>query len=178
MAILNYIPRTTQWAINSLIDDILLMTDKAYPEDSVLDIIKAYIPGVMIVEDDFGGDSSTRGAIFKKSDEFERPLIAIQKNQTKQAKTFSLAHEFGHYSLGHLGDANFMIDKETYDGSEHMQNEAEAQYFAAALLMPTEKFTKLAPYLTVSQLARRFGVSESAVRVRKAWLDGRRTEAL
>lgn len=173
MAIPNYIPPTRQWEINSLINDILLVSNKSYPEDGVIDIIKGFIPDITILEHDFDGDLTTRGAIFKKSPTFKHPLIAVQKRQSKQAKTFTLAHEFGHYSLGHIGASNFMIDKEEYDGSEHMQREAEAQYFAATLLMPTDKFSKLASFLTVPQLAQRFGVSESAVRVRKAWLDGR-----
>ena len=172
MSIANYIPRTRQWEINTLIDEIRLITGKSYPEDGVIDIIKSYIPGVAIVEHDFEGDLTTRGAIFKKSDTFDHSLIAIQKKQPKEAKTFTLAHEFGHYCLDHIGSSNFMIDKEVFDGSEHMQREAEAQYFAGTLLMPVDKFSALASYLTTSQLAQRFGVSESAVRVRKAWLDG------
>ena len=176
--IANYISRKRQWEINTQIDEILLESGKNYPEDSVIDIIKGYIPDISIVEHDFEGDLSTRGAIFKKSESFEHPLIVIQKKLPKQLKTFTLAHEFGHYSLDHVGSSNFMIDKEVFDGSEHMQKEAEAQYFAAALLMPYDKFTKLSNYLTVPQLAQRFGVSESAVSVRKAWLDGRRDQAL
>ncbi|HSX30320.1 MAG TPA: ImmA/IrrE family metallo-endopeptidase [Candidatus Saccharimonadales bacterium] len=174
----NYIPRIRQWEISTLIDDILLESGKSYPDDSIIDIIKGYIPDVAIVEHDFDGDITTRGAIFKKSKSFKHPLIVIQKRLPKQLKTFTLAHEFGHYSLGHIGASNFMIDKEVFDGSEHMQKEAEAQYFAAALLMPSDKFTKLTNYLTVPQLAQRFGVSESAVRVRKAWLDGRRDQTI
>jgi Zn-dependent peptidase ImmA (M78 family) len=172
MAIANYINRKRQSEIDDLLDQIRLATGKDYPEEGVIEIIKAYIPGVAIVEHDFDGDTNTRGAIFKKSKEFEEPLIAIQQDQSKEAKTFTLAHEFAHYCLDHTGAANFMIDKVQYDGSETMQKEAEAQYFAASLLMPSDKFTKLMGFLSTRELAQRFGVSESAVRVRKAWLDG------
>ncbi|MEK7059714.1 MAG: ImmA/IrrE family metallo-endopeptidase [Patescibacteria group bacterium] len=174
----NYIPRTRQWEIDNLLDQIRLLTDKNYPDDGLIEIVRAYIPDVSIVEHDFDGDRSTRGAIFKKSKEFEHNIIAIQKKLSKQGKTFTLAHEFGHYCLDHTGDANFMIDSPKYDDSERMQKEAEAQYFAASLLMPTDKFMELAMFLDNQQLARRFGVSESAVRVRKTWLYGRREEAL
>lgn len=173
MATPNYIPRTRQWEINTLLNDILLQADKHYPENSIIDIIKSYIPDIKIVEHDFEGDSTIRGAIYKKSDRFKYPLIAIQKNQSKRAKNFTLAHEFGHYSLGHIGSSNYMIDKEVYDGSDHMQQEAEAQYFAASLLMPVDRFSRLAEHLTTAQLARRFGVSEAAVEVRRMWLDGK-----
>jgi len=172
MPIANYITRKRQSEIDALIDQIQLITGKIYPEDGLIDIIKAFIPGVIIVENDFGGDANMRGAIFKKSEEFADPLIVIQENQPKPAKTFSLAHEFGHYSLGHAGEANFMMDKIKYDDSEEMQMEADAQYFAASLLMPREKFIGLMNFLSDKELAQRFGVSESAVRIRKAWLDG------
>jgi Zn-dependent peptidase ImmA (M78 family) len=173
MPIPNYIDRKRQLEINNLIDEILLITGKSYPQDSLIDIIKSYIPGVNIVEHDFDGNKNIRGAIYKKGSKFKESIIAIQKSQKKEAKTFTLAHEFAHFSLGHAGKANYMIDNAEYDGSKRMQKEAEAQYFAGVLLMPTGKFMELKNYLTVSQLAQRFGVSESAVRVRKAWLDGK-----
>lgn len=169
----NYIPRTKQLEINNLIDDILLTTDLSYPESSVIDIIESYIPGISVVEDTFDNDRNIRGAIFKKSEQFKKPLIVIQKRLTKEGKTFTLAHEFAHYCLNHTGSANFMIDKLKYDGSKEMQKEAEAQYFAGTLLMPSDKFMKIDRVLGVPELARRFGVSESAVRVRKAWLHGK-----
>ena len=172
MAIANYITRKRQSEIDNLLDEILLVTGRSYPEESVIEIIKSYIPDVSIVEHDFNGDPNTRGAIFKKSSKFKEPLIVIQKKMPKEVKTFTLAHEFGHYCLGHVGSANFMIDKVKYDGSATMQQEAEAQYFAASLLMPREKFVKLMNFLSIKELAQRFGVSESAVTVRKAWLDG------
>jgi len=168
---LNYINRKRQSEIDSIVDQILLDTDKSYPKDGLIDIIKASIPGISILEHDFNGDRSIRGAIYKKSREFKDPIIVVQKALSPELKTFTLAHEFGHYSLDHTGAANFMFDKIQYDGSEEKQKEGEAQYFAAALLMPREEFTRLAHYLSDQELAQRFGVSESAVRVRKDWLD-------
>ncbi|MEK7594435.1 MAG: ImmA/IrrE family metallo-endopeptidase [Patescibacteria group bacterium] len=168
----NYIPRARQWEIDNLLDEIRLITNKNYPDDGLVEIIESFIPDVSIVEHDFDGDRKTRGAIFKKSKDFKNNIIAIQKKLDKQGKTFTLAHEFGHYCLGHTGSANFMIDSPKYDDSKRMQKEAEAQYFAASLLMPTAKFSHLSKYLDNKQLARRFGVSESAVQVRRIWLDG------
>jgi Zn-dependent peptidase ImmA (M78 family) len=168
----NYISRKRQSEIDSLLDQIQLATDKTYPENGIIEIIKAYIPDVTVVEHDFYGDSNIRGAIYKKSKEFVKPIIVIQKRLTKEGKTFTLAHEFAHYSLNHAGTANFMLDRVHFDGSVAMQKEAEAQYFAASLLMPRDEFIKLMNYLSVKELAQRFGVSESAAKVRKAWLDG------
>lgn len=169
----NYVTPKRQAEIDELLAQIQLTTGKAYPEDSVIDIIKAYIPNVAVVEHDFFGDKHTRGAVYKESAAYKKPLIVVQKKQTKEAKTFTLAHEFGHYSLGHVGSANFLIDNKAYDGSPTMQKEAEAQYFAASLLMPQEEFIPLMDIMSTKELAKRFGVSESAAKVRKAWLDGR-----
>lgn len=176
MSIANYVAPMRQHQINQLLEDILLKTEKSYPEDNLLGIIKSYIPAIEVIEHDFNEDRSIRGAIYKKSNEFIRPLIVIQQRIKKEAKSFALAHEFAHYVLNHPGDANYMIDKMDFDDSKEMQKEAEAQYFAGALLMPLEKFTKLMGIMSVSQLAQRFGVSESAVKVRKAWLNGTERE--
>jgi len=100
-------------------------------------------------------------------------MIVVQKALTKEGKTFTLAHEFGHYCLDHIGSANFFFDNASFDGSKRMQKEAEAQYFAASLLMPEDEFLQLMEFLNIKELAKRFGVSESAAKVRKAWLDGR-----
>lgn len=165
-----------QAEIEGTIDQLQLSIDKTYPKDSLIDIVKASIPEISIVEHDFHGDRNTRGVIYKKSDNFKTPLIVIQKKLTKEGKTFALAHEFAHYVLGHTGSANFMFDKIGFDGSESAQKEAEAEFFAASLLMPRDEFTKLAELLDIKGLAKRFGVSESAARVRKRWLDGAQRE--
>jgi Zn-dependent peptidase ImmA (M78 family) len=176
--IANYITPKKQAEIEGLVNQIQLATDKTYPKDSLIDIIKASIPNVSVVEHDFYGDRNIRGIIYKMSEVFKTPLIAVQQRLTKEGKTFALAHEFGHYSLGHADSANFMFDTVAFDGSEEAQKEAEAQFFAASLLMPRDEFTGLMDYLTIKELAKRFGVSESAARVRKAWLNGGRERAL
>jgi Zn-dependent peptidase ImmA (M78 family) len=173
----NYLTLQERKRIDSLIDDIRLDTGKSYPEDHLIDIVKGAIPGVKILEDDFSDiknipvdPKSIRGMILKKSEEFVTPKIVIQKKLTPEAKTFALAHEFAHYVIGHPSDKNYFIDRFEYDGSIHSQMEAQAQYFAASLLMPKEKFLWLAKVLDDSKLAKRFGVSAAAVRVRKKWL--------
>lgn len=172
MAIANYVTQKRQHEIDELLKQIQLATGKTYPENNMIEIIKSYIPNVAIVEHDFFGDTHTRGAVYKKSETYKTPLIVVQKKQTKEAKTFTLAHEFGHYCLDHVGSANFLLDNKDFDGSPTMQKEAEAQYFAGSLLMPEDEFTELSQFLSIKELAKRFGVSESAARVRKAWLDG------
>jgi Zn-dependent peptidase ImmA (M78 family) len=168
---LNKIPRDRQVEIESIVQSILLATGLSYPEDSLTDIIKTFIPDVSIVESNFDGRSNIRGAVFKKSEKYKHPLIAVQSNQTAGAKTFALGHEFGHYVLNHNDKENYYIDDRPFDGSKSMQDEGEANFFAAALLMPKEDFLKLdQSFVTDAQLAERFGVTPTAVRVRREWL--------
>ncbi|HEY6737042.1 MAG TPA: ImmA/IrrE family metallo-endopeptidase [Candidatus Saccharimonadia bacterium] len=166
----NRVSNTRQKEIDQELDRLLLAIGKSYPENSLSDIVQAAIPGVRLHEDDFQDDSTIRGMIFQQSEEFSEPMIVIQKHLSAEAKTYALAHEFGHYVLNHAGPQNYYVDQMKFDGSAEMQKEAEAQYFAASLLMPKEKFTGLEPYLNEYDLAKRFGVSVSAVRVRKDWL--------
>lgn len=165
----NYLPVARRREIESIINNLMLQTDMSYPKTPLLDIVKAAIPGVRVIEDAFDG-KNIRGVIFKKSKDFENPMIAIQKSLSPEAKTFTLAHELGHYLLNHPGTKNYLIDKINYDGSEQAQKEAEAQYFAATLLMPEFEFKWLAEVLDDYKLAKRFGVTLAAVRVRKDWL--------
>jgi len=147
----------------------LFTLHKSYPEDSLLEIVKGAIPGVQVLEHDF--DPSIRGVIYKRSKEFTTPRIVLRKSLSPEQKTFALAHELAHYLLDHPGKKNLMLDKMVYDGSRSQQLEAQAQYFAAALLMPQEKFVWMAKAsVDDDTLAKRFGVSPAAVRVRRNWL--------
>ena len=165
----NFLTPTERREIEWVVNDLLLKVDMSYPHDSLLDIVKAAIPGVKVVEDEFEG-KNIRGVIFKKSQEFANPMIAIQKKLSPGAKTFTLAHELGHYLLNHPGNENYLVDRVDYDGSVNAQIEAKAQYFAATLLMPEDKFNWLAGVLDDYKLAKRFGVTVAAVRIRKEWL--------
>ena len=168
---LNKISDERQAEIESLVQSLLLSTGLSYPENSLIDIIQATIPDIVLTESDFNGKTNVRGAIFRKSDEYEHPLIAIQSEQSPPSKTFALAHEFGHYVLDHNPKENYYIDDRPFDGSKPMQDEGEANFFAQILLMPKDLFAKLdQPFVTDGQLAKRFGVTEGAVRVRREWL--------
>lgn len=77
---------------------------------------------------------------------------------------FTLAHELGHYFL-HSEQGKTPIIAHRY-GSTRI--EWEANWFAAALLMPRDVFTKvLSQHGDISRVARHFGVSISAAEVRK-----------
>lgn len=160
-----------QAEIVSIIEAIQLSTGLSYPTNSLKDIIKATIPDVLIKEHDFGGNSHVKGAVFRKSEEYVQPIIAVQSRQSAGSKTFTLAHEFGHYMLEHNPSQNYYIDDLPFDGSSIMQDEGEANFFASVLLMPKEEFIRLdQPFVSDKKLADYFGVTEGSVRVRREWL--------
>ncbi len=168
MSVKNHLTTLEKERIEGILANLELTLGKSYPQDSLLDIVESAIPGVQVLDHDF--DTSIRGAIYKKSEAFATPRIVLRRSLNPEQKTFALAHEFGHYLLDHPGKANFLLDKMVWDGSRKQQLEAQAQYFAASLLMPKDHFLKLAKVLDDNDLAKRFGVSIAAVRVRKDWL--------
>ncbi|MCP3702014.1 MAG: ImmA/IrrE family metallo-endopeptidase, partial [Alteromonas sp.] len=106
-----------------------------------------------------------------KSKDYKKPAIVVNSQQKAEEKNFTIAHEFAHYMLEHDGTSNYYIDDKPFDGSETMQLEGEANFFASILLIPKDKFLKLdLPFVSDAQLAERFGVSESMIGVRRSWI--------
>ncbi len=91
-------------------------------------------------------------------------------NDVGYARTrFTLAHELGHYALHFVNGAQQPIKAQRYGSGE---TETEANWFAAALLMPTEQFKQAHDELNGSHsaLAEKFGVSRPAVEIRSNYL--------
>lgn len=112
------------------------------------------------------------GAIQKKQDESIHIYHDISEPRARQR--FTIAHEIGHYLLGHL-------DKETYLSENILlrsnlltnSQERDANYLAAELLMPMSKIDEIIdakrvpPYsFSLDELAGILDVSEKALRVR------------
>lgn len=167
----NYLTRERQEEITQIVDNLKLTTGMDYPANGLQEIISASIPGVRIKEHTFG-NPHIKGAVYRKSEQYDTPVIAVQSKQSARAKTFALAHEFGHYILPHNPKENYLIDDRNYDGSHVMQDEVEANFFAQVLLMPKNEFERLdKPFVSDTKLADYFGVTEAAIRVRRTWLE-------
>jgi Zn-dependent peptidase ImmA (M78 family) len=96
----------------------------------------------------------------------ELGVIGINETQHPRRQRFTLAHEIGHYVLGHnIIDNNDLIDDAHTDTSSF--TEREANYFASVLLMPEKKVREMTKKkIDLGMLADTFGVSEQAMTIR------------
>lgn len=134
--------------------------------------------GVKIKQYDLGEDVSGVLAINKGIG-----TIGVRQNDPLVRQRFSIAHELGHYVL-HRGRSDLFIDKEykilfrnSKSSTGEVQQEREANAFAAALLMP-EMILKddvldfdLSDEYAIRNLAKRYHVSELAMTFRIANLN-------
>ncbi len=85
---------------------------------------------------------------------------------------FTIAHELGHYLLGHTSKAEYgeLLFRRPLSNEDDPVIEKEANYFAANLLVPKDflrKTIKNYPFITDYQLGNIFGVSDSVIRYRR-----------
>lgn len=112
---------------------------------------------------------SISGVFFKKDGKL---YLGVNSTHHENRQRFTIAHEIGHYIL-HSEEILH------YDGKQDVEilfradnisnlNEIEANYFAAELLMPENKISKLINegVESISELASTFEVSEDAMRYR------------
>lgn len=97
--------------------------------------------------------------------------IYVNVDNSIARRTYTVAHELGHYFLKHKPDEYGLYRRNnSYNGIKE-QKEKEADYFAANLLMPESmirKELKEYPFLksSIQLLANMFGVSPSAMAYR------------
>ncbi|MGX5649543.1 ImmA/IrrE family metallo-endopeptidase [Hydrogenophaga borbori] len=94
-------------------------------------------------------------------------LIYVNEREPMVRQRFTLAHELGHYALGHENsprDTSAEFSSRTGDPKERAANQ-----FAAELLMPAEAVAKLVQsgrFGSVDELAKAFNVSKVAMTYR------------
>lgn len=91
--------------------------------------------------------------------------IYISESETPQRQNFTTAHELGHYKLHKNKEFDVLLREIVQNlGITHSEEETEANWFAASLLMPRELVEDLWPAIRdTNKLAEFFGVSASAV---------------
>ena len=114
--------------------------------------------------------------------EGDRSYIGVQKSDHIHRRRFSTAHEIAHYCLGHHREEGVHVDQEPsitirYRSADSAgtRKEAEANHFAACLLLPAPRVKDEARKLSgggaltdmhIEDLARRFKVSPAAMTIR------------
>jgi Zn-dependent peptidase ImmA (M78 family) len=87
--------------------------------------------------------------------------IGINQNHHNNRQRFTLAHELGHYSLGHK-ERTYTEYTQT-PGKERSNLETEANEFAAELLMPLAVIKKVSKDMNVDSMVNYFQVSKEAL---------------
>ena len=116
------------------------------------------------------------GRLQKNGDSF---VITINEEQTYNRINFTVAHEIGHLFL-HMG---YIIDEQKWEDSKNAyyrrgnsKEEHEANEFAAAFLMPKNRYKEVMDQYTIGNMvntgkvAEYFNVSASAASNRGKWL--------
>ena len=98
------------------------------------------------------------------------PVIKVNSNDNDTRQRFTIAHELGHLMLGHLADGRkFRDPSKNYTLGSYDPKERDANYFAAALLMPDDAVRAYAAGMenpTATTLANAFGVSKAAMGIK------------
>lgn len=106
-------------------------------------------------------DSSVAGAFDK-----DQKMIYLSKGEPYKRQFFTAAHELGHFVLDHKKkfDVFYRAQISEFNGSDkYNQEEREANFFAASLLMPKELVERFwNTRKDIELLAAYFGVSRSA----------------
>jgi len=93
--------------------------------------------------------------------------ITVNKYHHPRRRRYTIAHELGHYFL-HRHQEKFFEDHVFFRGAGRSTQEWEANAFASEILMPEEEFKRLVHdgIDDIDKLARNFGVSTLALRIR------------
>lgn len=159
-----------QAQIDNAIEDIKLRSGMSYPENGLLDIAKAF--NISTLEMDFSKFPTVKGVVqYKNKKGKPEPKIFINKDLPPEGKTFTLAHELGHFFL-HPNEDKLRIDHFDYSQqTKESLEETEANYFAASLLVPKEKLLKtLSVTHDMGAVASYFGVSKPVIETRIQWI--------
>lgn len=123
------------------------------------------IGGKVKVKDFWETDEKTGSLIVRDIGDF---VIYIPGHTSLERDNFTIAHELGHYVLHCLYQENEVKLPMIADRYGSGRVEWEANWFAGSFLMPEERFKKAFHSADghLPSIAKQFGVSEEAARVR------------
>ena len=170
---MSYLKLSRQAEIQQIIDSIPARTNGvSYPDNNLIDVAIALNAEVIVKNLDDEG-IHIDGAIVRdknnKDTDKAKATIFINSQRPDERKLFTLAHEIGHFLLGHNG-TNFRIDRDIHSKNKDVY-ETEANFFAAALLMPEKDVINfILSGMSVDEMAGIFNVSHSAAKNRISWV--------
>lgn len=99
-------------------------------------------------------------------------LILVDSEEAAVRQRFTLAHELAHFILHRDLIEHRVVDNAMYRSTELPDRyESQANSLAVDILMPFQRVkTEHARDAEVRELARRFGVSQEAMRIRLQWM--------
>lgn len=170
---MSYLKLSRQAEIQRIIDSIPAQTNGiSYPDNNLIDVATALNAEVIVKNLDDEGihidGAMVRDKNNKNTDKV-KATIFINSQRPDERKLFTLAHEIGHFLLGHNG-TNFRIDRDIYSKDKDVY-ETEANFFAAALLMPEKDVINfILSGMSAGEMAGIFNVSHSAAKNRISWV--------
>ena len=166
---MSYLKPSRQAEIQRIIDSIPALTSGiSYPDNNLIDVATALNAEVIVKNLDDEG-IHIDGAMVRNKKNKAKATIFINSQRPDERKLFTLAHEIGHFLLGHNG-TNFRIDRDIYSRGKDVY-ETEANFFAAALLMPEKDVVNfILSGMSADEMAGIFNVSRSAAKNRISWV--------
>ncbi len=169
IATMAFLTPERQNEIDQTVESLKLRTGLSYPQNNLLDFAKELQAEVFFTDlPKTDADTEIDGVIKWENGGAK---ILLNSSYSPTRKTFTLAHELGHFLL-HPNQEKLRIDSFNYkDNTVESLEETEANYFAATLLMPKDQFIKVISTTgDIGAAAQYFGVSEIAVKNRLKWL--------
>ena len=136
-------------AIENMVQEWLSAYGYSFEHGQDIDIVKfarhhGFIVGNAVLDDNDDGFLAIHPKRAKGK------VIGVNRNLSLEWKRFIIAHELAHYAL-HYDGKEIYLHREHQQGRNDMENDAD--YFAAALLMPRESFRRVFDTLQISGLS-------------------------
>lgn len=141
--------------IEKLVSGLLKQYGYNEKEDDYLDIVSftrslGFNVGNAKLDENEDGFIAIRPSSAKRKDNLGDKVIAVNRDREFEWKRFIIAHEFAH-SVLHYKVGSLYLHRENKKGKNEIENEAD--YFAAALLMPRISFSRKCEELKKEELS-------------------------
>lgn len=152
----------------SRVEDVLAVIRKHQGTAPVQVIPMANDLGVKVYYVDWPADMSGRIERTAEYGGASGYAIFVNKNHHPNRRRFTIAHEIAHFALHKEQIGDGVYDDAMYRSGLPHRTEVEANRLAADILMPWHLVSKATRegYSSVSDIAKKFGVSETAMSIR------------